>query len=89
MTQHIKWICKHHRTRGVRTFAPLPVCCTRTHRRSLRLFASCLLADVTPTVFVNGLEAGVVSSGWTPEQWLQFLEPLGADNFTGSLVQVQ
>ena len=34
------------------------------------------LSDVTPTVFVNGLEAGVVSSGWTPEQWLKFLEPM-------------
>ena len=29
---------------------------------------------VTPTVHVNGLEAGIVSSGWTGEQWLKFLE---------------
>jgi len=59
MTQDMKWITKHHRTRGV---------------------------HVTPTVFVNGLEAGVVSSGWTAEQWLKFLEPMGADKFQGSLL---
>mmetsp|Transcript_17218 Transcript_17218/g.47119 ORF Transcript_17218/g.47119 Transcript_17218/m.47119 type:complete len:181 (-) Transcript_17218:206-748(-) len=29
---------------------------------------------VTPTVFVNGIEAGAVSSGWTKEQWLDFLK---------------
>ena len=39
---------------------------------------------MTPTVHVNGLEAGVVSSGWTGEQWESFLAPMGADNFTGS-----
>ena len=39
---------------------------------------------VTPTVYVNGLEAGIVSSGWTADQWKAFLEPLGADNFNGS-----
>ena len=48
MTQHIKWACKYHRSRGV---------------------------HVTPTVHVNGLEAGIVSSGWTGEQWLKFIEP--------------
>ena len=41
---------------------------------------------VTPTVHVNGLEAGVISSGWTCEQWLAFLEPMGEDKFTGSKV---
>jgi len=39
---------------------------------------------VTPTVHVNGLEAGIVSSGWTEEQWCAFLEPMGDDKFTGS-----
>lgn len=39
---------------------------------------------VTPTVHVNGLEAGLVSSSWTTEQWGAFLEPMGADNFTGT-----
>ena len=39
---------------------------------------------VTPTVFVNGLEAGIVSSGWTGEQWMQFLEPQGADFWQGA-----
>ena len=39
---------------------------------------------VTPTVHVNGLEAGVISSGWTAEQWLKFIEPMGEDNWTGS-----
>jgi predicted DsbA family dithiol-disulfide isomerase len=39
---------------------------------------------VTPTVHVNGLEAGVVSSGWAAEQWEKFLGPMGSDNFTGS-----
>lgn len=29
---------------------------------------------VTPTVFLNGLEAGIVSSGWSPEQWRNFLD---------------
>ena len=38
---------------------------------------------VTPTVYVNGLEAGVVSSGWTVDQWMSFLEQKGQDNFTG------
>jgi len=42
---------------------------------------------VTPTVYVNGLEAGMVSSGWSAEQWCAFLEPMGADKFTGSLLQ--
>ena len=37
---------------------------------------------VTPTVYVNGLEAGAVSSGWTKEQWIEFLKEKGADNFT-------
>lgn len=60
VTQAVKWICKHHRTRGV---------------------------HVTPTVHVNGLEAGIVSSGWTPEQWLAFLEPNGADFWQGSKLQ--
>jgi len=41
---------------------------------------------VTPTVHVNGLEAGVVSSGWTTEQWLEFLKAEGADNFRGMTV---
>jgi len=36
---------------------------------------------ITPTVFVNGLEAGVVSSGWSAEEWLQFLEKRGTDFF--------
>lgn len=57
MTQHIKWACKFHRSRGV---------------------------HVTPTVHVNGIEAGIVSSGWTSEQWIAFLEPNGADCFQGS-----
>jgi hypothetical protein len=30
----------------------------------------------------NGLEAGIVSSGWTGAQWKAFLE--GADCFQGS-----
>merc|ERR1711879_565761 len=38
---------------------------------------------VTPTVFINGLEAGIVSSGWTAEEWAEFLKPMGADFFTG------
>ena len=46
-------------------------------------YQRCRGVHVTPTVHVNGLEAGVVSSGWTSEQWLKFLEPLGADNFKG------
>eukprot|EP00927_Polykrikos_kofoidii_P056942 TRINITY_DN51040_c0_g1_i1.p1 TRINITY_DN51040_c0_g1~~TRINITY_DN51040_c0_g1_i1.p1 ORF type:complete len:207 (+),score=38.54 TRINITY_DN51040_c0_g1_i1:108-728(+) len=44
----------------------------------------CRGVHVTPTVHVNGLEAGVVSSSWTSEQWLAFLEPLGADMFQGT-----
>ena len=36
---------------------------------------------VTPTVFINGLEAGAVSSGWTKEEWLKFLEKKGEDLF--------
>ena len=31
---------------------------------------------VTPTVFINGLEAGDISSGWTTEDWVTKLEPL-------------
>lgn len=42
----------------------------------------------TPTVFVNGLEASVVSSGWTADQWLSFLELKGADNFRAEKVKV-
>merc|ERR1719468_141385 len=28
---------------------------------------------VTPTVFINGLEAADISSGWTAEQWMDKL----------------
>ena len=42
---------------------------------------------VTPTVFVNGLEAGIVSSGWTSDQWMAFLEPQGADFWQGSMLK--
>jgi protein-disulfide isomerase len=46
--------------------------CVRYHRvRSVH---------VTPTVFVNGIEAGAVSSGWTVEQWVEFLTPIVAAN---------
>ena len=38
----------------------------------------------TPTVFVNGIENGICSSGWDAAKWELFLEPLGADGFTGS-----
>lgn len=30
---------------------------------------------VTPTVFLNGIEATQVSSSWTLEQWSEFLDP--------------
>lgn len=36
---------------------------------------------ITPTVFVNGLEAGIVSSGWSAEEWVKFLEKKGEDFF--------
>jgi len=42
---------------------------------------------ITPTVFVNGLEAGVVSSGWKADQWSAFLGPMGADNWQGSKLE--
>ncbi len=38
----------------------------------------------TPTVFVNGIVNGICSSGWDAAKWEAFLEPLGADGFTGS-----
>ena len=31
---------------------------------------------VTPTVFINGLEAYDISSGWTSRDWLERLEPM-------------
>eukprot|EP00937_MAST-01D_sp_MAST-1D-sp2_P006643 g6643.t1 len=31
---------------------------------------------VTPTVLVNGLEEGAISSGWTLQQWIDYLDPL-------------
>eukprot|EP00965_Chrysotila_dentata_P195936 6177276-Pleurochrysis_carterae.AAC.3 len=37
---------------------------------------------VTPTVHINGLEAAIVSSGWTAEQWLTFLGSGTTDGFT-------
>ena len=42
---------------------------------------------VTPTVHVNGLEAVIVSSGWSSAQWAAFLAPKGSDHFTGSKLQ--
>ena len=33
---------------------------------------------------VNGLEAGVVSSGWGGAEWQRFLQPMGADNWQGT-----
>lgn len=38
-------------------------------------FHRCRGMHVTPTVLCNGLEAPQVSSGWTPEQWKEFLAP--------------
>lgn len=29
---------------------------------------------VTPTVYVNGIEEGTISSGWTLEQWSEYLD---------------
>ena len=29
---------------------------------------------VTPTVYVNGIEEGKISSGWTLEQWTEYLD---------------
>eukprot|EP00929_Paragymnodinium_shiwhaense_P115142 TRINITY_DN83815_c0_g1_i1.p1 TRINITY_DN83815_c0_g1~~TRINITY_DN83815_c0_g1_i1.p1 ORF type:complete len:265 (+),score=63.68 TRINITY_DN83815_c0_g1_i1:69-863(+) len=29
---------------------------------------------VTPTVFLNGLEAGVISSGWSASEWMDYLK---------------
>ena len=43
----------------------------RYHRR--------LGVHVTPTVFLNGEEATVVSSSWTGEQWIEFLKEYGVD----------
>lgn len=34
---------------------------------------------VTPTVFFNDLEATQISSGWTLEQWSEFLDPFTRD----------
>jgi hypothetical protein len=34
---------------------------------------------VTPTVFVNGIEATQVSSGWSVDQWSEFLDPFTND----------
>ncbi len=31
---------------------------------------------VTPTVFLNNIEAGQVSSSWTLPEWTELLEPL-------------
>ena len=31
---------------------------------------------VTPTVFVNGIEAPDISSGWTAEQWIEKLKSI-------------
>eukprot|EP00967_Tisochrysis_lutea_P096877 scaffold142045_cov34-Tisochrysis_lutea.AAC.1 len=42
---------------------------------------------ITPTVYVNGVEASIVSSGWSGEQWEKFLTPLGSDSFQGSLLE--
>ena len=44
----------------------------------------CRGVHVTPTVHVNGLEAGIVSSGWSGEQWRAFIEPMGSDKWQGS-----
>ena len=30
---------------------------------------------VTPTCFMNGIEAGQISSGWTDDQWQAFFTP--------------
>mmetsp|Transcript_22226 Transcript_22226/g.68453 ORF Transcript_22226/g.68453 Transcript_22226/m.68453 type:complete len:155 (-) Transcript_22226:575-1039(-) len=35
---------------------------------------------VTPTVFVNGIEAPHVSSGWTADEWREFLAPFSASS---------
>ncbi|CAE7366947.1 unnamed protein product, partial [Symbiodinium sp. CCMP2456] len=37
-------------------------------------FARTRGVHVTPTVFVNGLEAGIVSSDWKAEEWATFLD---------------
>eukprot|EP00966_Prymnesium_polylepis_P229943 5320676-Prymnesium_polylepis.1 len=74
---------KYHRCRGVhvtpvrRTRAPFAARDVPSSSRRPR-------PSSAQTVHVNGLEAGVVSSGWTAEQWVAFLQPQGADNWTGS-----
>ena len=35
---------------------------------------------VTPTVFINGIEAPDVSSGWRDTEWLEKLQPMIAEN---------
>jgi hypothetical protein len=30
---------------------------------------------VTPTVFANGIEAGQIGSGWSQNEWMEFLKP--------------
>jgi protein-disulfide isomerase len=36
-------------------------------------YARRLGVHVSPTVFVNGIEAAHVSSGWTPQQWADLI----------------
>ena len=57
---------------------------SRTSPRWAVKFHRVRSVHVTPTVFVNGLEAGVVSSGWGGAEWQRFLQPMGADNWQGT-----
>ena len=42
------------------------------------MYHRCRGVHVTPTVFINGLEAADVSSRWTPNDWMAKLEPMMA-----------
>ena len=62
--------------------ARVVLACVTGHSLCARAFPACRCRrfcrkngiHVSPTVYVNGLEDGRISSGWTLAQWQEYLE---------------
>ena len=62
----ISWATMDADNNDGRTVAPALKLCVKYHRARG--------VHVTPTVFLNGLEAGDISSQWTSDQWRELLD---------------
>jgi protein-disulfide isomerase len=62
-------LCERYKNKKTRSVRPPPQA-LKWHVRSHRKAG----VHVTPTVYVNGIEAVQVSSGWDADEWALFLD---------------